>query len=418
MITAIINGRLLDCVGDVPLEDASVVIEDGVIKEIYSKRKPVPRGATIIDVGGRTVMPGLTDAHDHPAYTEMNPEKAENEPPLYIALKMAHNLERILQAGFTTIRDMGGAHWSLRQAVEEGLIRGPRLLIACAVLSPTGGHGDENLRGERLSHNDLGRLRTTARLCDGEAECRKATREQIRKGADHIKIVATGGIASPNDEPWHLQFCEAEIKAIVEEAESVGLYVCAHCEHDSGIRRAVKCGVRTIEHGLFLGEDTAKLMKEEGAYLVPTLATMWWGMTYGPEEGVADWALRKYKEPLGPGKPDSLEAGMLAIQLARKVGVPIGSGADYWTSRSFGSEAMELKLKTESGMTPYEAIKSATIVNAEIMRMQDKIGSLEVGKWADIIIVDGKPDEDINTLVEKDNIRLVMKQGEVFRNIL
>ncbi|GAI51079.1 unnamed protein product, partial [marine sediment metagenome] len=157
MITAIINGRLLDCVGDVPLEDASVVIEDGVIKEIYSKRKPVPRGATIIDVGGRTVMPGLTDAHDHPAYTEMNPEKAENEPPLYIALKMAHNLERILQAGFTTIRDMGGAHWSLRQAVEEGLIRGPRLLITCAVLSPTGGHGDANLHGERLSHNDLGR---------------------------------------------------------------------------------------------------------------------------------------------------------------------------------------------------------------------------------------------------------------------
>jgi len=418
VITAIINGRLLDCVGDVPLEDASIVIEDGVIKEIYSKRKPVPRGATIIDVGGRTVMPGLTDAHDHPSYTEMDPEKAANEPPLYIALKMAQNLERILQAGFTTVRDMGGAHWSLKQAVEDGLIKGPRLLIACSFLSSTGGHGDGNLRGEQLSHDDLGRLRSTGRLCDGEAECRKATREQIRKRADHIKIMATGGIASPNDEPWHLQFCEAEIKAIVEEAESRGLYVGAHCEYDSGIRRAVKCGVRTIEHGLFISEDTAKLMKEKGAYLVPTLATMWWGVTYGPEAGVADYALRKYKAPLGPGKPDALEAGMLAIRLARKLGVPVGSGSDYITTKAFGSEAMELKLKTESGMTPYEAIKSATIVNAEIFRLKDKIGSLEVGKWADIIAVDGKPDEDINTLVEKDNIRLVMKQGEMLRNTL
>lgn len=418
MITAIINGRLLDCVGDAPLEDASIVIEDGMIKEIYSKRKPVPRGATIIDVGGRTVMPGLTDAHDHPSYTEMDPEKAVNEPPLYIALKMAQNLEHILQAGFTTVRDMGGAHWSLKQAVEDGLIKGPRLLIACSFLSSTGGHGDGNLRGEQLLYDDLGRLRTTGRLCDGEAECRKATREQIRKRADHIKIMATGGIASPNDEPWHLQFCEAEIKAIVEEAESRGLYVGAHCEYDSGIRRAVECGVRTIEHGLFISEDTAKLMKEKGAYLVPTLATMWWGVTYGPEAGVADYALRKYKAPLGPGKPDALEAGGMAIRLARKVGVPVGSGSDYITTKAFGSEAMELKLKTESGMTPYEAIKSATIVNAEIFRLKDKIGSLEVGKWADIIAVDGKPDEDINTLVEKDNIRLVMKQGEVFRNIL
>ena len=134
MITAIINGRLLDCVGDGPLENASIVIENGVIKDIFSKRKLFPRGATIIDVGGRTLMPGLTDAHSHPSSTEIDPEKAKNEPPLYKALNMAKNLEHILQAGFTTIRDMGGAHWSLKQAVEEGLIKGPRLLIACSAL--------------------------------------------------------------------------------------------------------------------------------------------------------------------------------------------------------------------------------------------------------------------------------------------
>jgi len=229
--------------------------------------------------------------------------------------------------------------------------------------------------------------------------------------------MCTGGCYSPNDEPWHLQFCEAEIKAIVEETEAVGKYVAAHCEEDAGMRRAVECGVRTIEHGSFMKEETARLMKEKGVYHVPTLAVAWWLLTYGNEFGAADFGLRKIKEPLGPGKPDLLESQIIAMQLTRKLGVPVGSGSDYICSEMIGNEAMELKLRVDAGaMTPYEAIKSATIVNAEIMCLKDKIGSLEAGKWADIIIVDGKPDEDIDVLVEPSNIKLVMRKGEVFKN--
>lgn len=419
MITVITNGRLLDCIGSELLEDASVVVEDGIIKEVYSGEKPIPDGATVMNVGGKTVMPGLTDAHDHPALTSVNITESFAEPPLYTALYMKGNLERLLQAGFTTIRSMGGAHWSLKQAVEDGLIKGPRLLIACAFLSTTGGHGDMNLHGEQLFHTDTGRLRNLTRICDGVDECRKATREQFRAGADQIKIFNTGGCGNPSGEPWHRQFCEAEVRAIVEEAEAVGSYVGAHCEEGSGITRAVAWGVRTIEHGAFLSEETAKSMKGKGIYLVPTLFGIWQLITYGKEMGAEKWTLRKVKEPLGPGKPGLLEAMVLAAQLARKVGISVGSGSDCFDMRMIGHEATELKLRVDYGcMTPYEAIKSATIVNAEIMRMKDKIGSIEADKWADIIAVDGNPDEDINVLVEPANIKLVMKKGEVFKNTL
>jgi imidazolonepropionase-like amidohydrolase len=363
-------------------------------------------------------MPGLTDAHEHPTATELNPEKARTESLLYKVLGMKDNLERILQAGFTTVRDTGGAHWSVKQAVEDCLIKGPRLLIACGILSTTGGHGDPNLRGEQVFHTDTDRLFKGSRTCDGVDECRKAAREQFRSGADFIKLCATGGCASPNDEPWHLQFSEPELRAIVEEARAVGLYVAAHCEEDNGARRAVEFGVRTIEHGFFLSEDTAKVMKEKGAYLVTTLAITWWLLTYGKEYGASEWLLRKVKEPRGPGQPDSLEAMVIGMRNALKAGVPVGSGADYISSKMFGTEAMELKLKVEyGGMTPYEAIKSATIVNAEVMRLKDKIGSIEPGKWADIIAVEGMPDKNINILTEPANIKLVMKKGEMLKNI-
>jgi len=418
MITAISNGRLLDSIGDEPVENGSVVIEDGVIKEVYSGKKSIPNGATVIDAGGRTIMPGLIDGHDHVAGTELNPEKRRTEPPLYKALKMQGNLERLLQAGFTTVRSMGGCHWSLKQAVEDGLVKGPRLLIACSYMSPTGGHGDPNLHGEQLFYDDLDRLVQKVRICDGESECRKAAREVFRSGADHMKIFATGGCASPNDEPWHRQFCDVEIRAIVEEAESVGLYVSAHCQEDLGQRAAVECGVRTVEHGPFMSKETAELMKERDVFFIPTLAVTWWIMKYGPELGAAESFMRKVREPRGPGQPDSLEAQMISVRLALEVGVPIGSGADYICSQMIGGEAMELKLKVEAGMTPYQAIKSATVVNSQICRMENVLGSIEAGKWADIIVVDGKPDENIDVLVEPSNVELVMKKGGIFKNLL
>ena len=204
MITVITNARLLDCVGEEPRENAAIVIEDGLIKEILTAGESIPADAMVIDVGQKTVLPGLIDAHIHPAFTE-NPNfvRRGDSPPLYAALAMAKFLERALQSGFTTFRAAAWTHWSLRQAVAENLIKGPRLQIACAPLTSTGGHFDRSFYGELLFHKDRERLYKFPRLCDGVAECQKAAREQFRNGADHIKINATGACDGPTNQPLY-----------------------------------------------------------------------------------------------------------------------------------------------------------------------------------------------------------------------
>lgn len=427
MLTVITNGRLLDCLGDEPLEDSSVVVEDGLIKDIYSGGKPVPNGAQVVDVGARTLLPGLIDAHNHPSLTDPHGARRGDSPPLYMALRQKADLERQLQGGFTTVRDGAWAHWSLKQAVEEGLINGPRLLVACAPLTSSGGHFDISEFGETLFQEDVDRLYKWPRICDGVEECIKATREQFRNGADHIKIAATGGAGgSRTDEIWHVQFTEAEMRAIVEEAEMRGSYVMAHCNCDPGIERSVRSGIKSIEHGAFMSEETTNLMKEKGTYFVPTLHTAWRLDTYGPQMRGGAPREDRITEPLGPGQGTMLEGAMRSVEIAHRVGLTMGSGSDHIARSALpplqpwsGREGMELKLKTECGLTPYESIKSATIVNAKILRMEDKIGSIEVGKWADLIAVDGHPEgDDIELLSDQENIKLVMKKGEVFKNIL
>ena len=410
MIAVITKGRVLDCIGNEPLEDTSVVIEEGIIKDVYSGEKSIPRGAMVIDAAGRTILPGLIDGHEHVALTDVDVSKHYAKPPLFAALDMKCNLEKTLQAGFTTVRDMGGSFWALKQAVENGLIKGPRLLISGAWLSQTGGHGDHNVRGEVIS-TPTSSVFPLSRICDGVDDCRKAAREQLRAGADHLKICgATGGALSPNDQPWQQQFSNEEIRAIVEEAEAVGTYVGIHCLNDKGIRRSVACGVISIEHGAFMTEETAEMMKEKGAFLVPTPATGWWIIKHGREFGAAEHFMEKVT-PL-------YDANLRAIELAYRAGLTIGSGSDMF-AQECGCEGMQLKILTECGMTPYEAIKSTTIVNAKtVLRRGDKIGSIEIGKWADIIIVDGNPDKDINILTEPSSVRLVMKKGEIFKNTI
>jgi len=419
MVTVIRNGRLLDCVGDEPLENASVVIEDGVIRDIYTGEKGSSGGAMVIDAKGNTVMPGLTDAHEHPGMSEGNLAQILNAPPLRTALLIKRNLEATLQAGFTTVRSMGGDHWYMKQAIEDGLIKGPRLLISCCLLTTTGGHADLSLFGEGLLHQDTGRLIKLGRVCDGADECRKAAREQLRAGADQIKVSGISGGCAGNavEQAWHLQFSEAELRAIVEEAKDKGTYVGAHSFTDESTRRGVNSGVRTIEHCTFLTEETALMMKEKGAYLVPTLLLSWQMENKGLE-GATPWFLKKVRNPLGErGSGSLLDGSFSSLAIARNVGVKIGSGTDCFADM-LGQEGSELKLMVEAGFSPYEAIKAATMVNAEIFRMEGKIGSIEVGKWADIIIVDGHPDEDANLMSEPGNVKVVMKGGEIFKNIL
>lgn len=412
MLSALTNGRLLDCVRDEPLENASVLFEDGEIKEIYSGEKPLPDGAATINVGVKTILPGLTDAHHHPAVSLVDVHKFFTQAPILTAIQIKDNLERTLQAGFTTVADKGFCNWDLKQAVEDGYIKGPRLLISCSQLSITGGHGDWIIRGDPtiLPLKDTG-LFSLCRLVDGVDDARKATREQLRAGADHIKAMATGGGATPNDQIWYMGFSEPELRAIVEEAESMGKYVAVHALNNAGVKRAAECGVRSIDHGTYMTEDTAKIIKDRGAFHVPTITVLYMLKKGGKEWGIQDYFEKKISDvPL-------LDESLKCAELAHRLGIKVGSGSDAF-GQICGAEGLEIKLKTECGFTPYEAIKSATIVNADLFMMKDKIGSIEVGKWADIIVVDGKPDEDASLLCDPNNVKLVMKKGEIFKNTL
>jgi len=416
MITSITNCRMLDCVGDEPIENTTIIVEDGIIKDISQGTNSLTIEARVINAKGRTVLPGLIDAHDHFAVTNNDMGATYFDPPFYTAIRMKNQLEKILNAGFTTLRDGGGGHWSLKKAIEDGFIIGPRLLISGALLSITGGHGDFNLHGEMVYPPDIPFF-NLMHICDGEDSCRKAVREQFRKGSDQIKICVTGGCASPNDQAWHLQFSKREIRAMVEEAESVGSYVMAHCLNDNGIRRAVECGVKSIEHGSFMSDETAHLMKEKGAKLVSTLAVVWWAMEKGAKKGASEWFLRKISNPGCSADGASIMEGMIrGAKVALKAGVLVGSGADFFGTMC-GGEAIQIKLNKELiGLTPYQALKTSTIINAKILKMEDKIGSITPLKWADIIIVNGNPDEDVNIITKPANIKLVMKQGIILKN--
>lgn len=409
MITILVHGRLLDCVGEEPAEDMSIVVEDDKIKDIYSGVKPLPDGATVIDTTGMTLLPGLTDAHEHTTFSDY-PPRMYSLPPIITAAKIMKNLDLDLQAGFTTVFDKAGANWALKHAVDEGIIKGPRLLIVCGMINKTGGHFDfGNYRsglGEWYA-KDTGMVALT-RIADGIDDCRKAAREQLRSGADVVKIAATGGAGTPNDEVTDVGYSEGEIRAIVEEAEDNGKYVAAHCLNNQGIKRAIKCGVRSIDHGAYFNEETALMLKERDFFHVPTLMVYRWIVRHGRELGAPDYFINK--------STALLDVNMRSVELTYKLKCNIASGSDC-AENWHGMQGAELKLKTECGLKPYEAIKSATITNAKLFRMEDKIGTIEIGKWADIIAVAGHPDEDIERLGDMNNIRVVMKSGKIMKNI-
>ncbi len=418
MITELINARLLDCVGDSPVENTNIVIENGLIRDIYQGKSKNDTDKNQIDCRGKTVMPGLIEAHSHYALTTVDFGGVLFEFPFFTALKIKSQLERLLQAGFTTIRDGGGGHWSHKQAVNDGSIAGPRILICGPLMSVTGGHGDFNVRGASTFPPSVPFV-NLMRLCDGADDCRLAAREQFQKGCDHIKICITGGCASPNDEAWQVHLSESEVKAFCEEAKAHGKYVMAHSLNDSGNRLAVDCGVESLEHGSFLTKETAQLMKTSGTTLVSILAIVWWAEKYGKEKGSAEWFLRKLANPGCSVDGASVMEGLVrGAKMANDFGIPVGSGADYWGSLC-GEDAMNIKLLVDNvGFSPYQALKSATIVNAEIIKLKNKTGSIECGKWADIIVVNGNPDDDINLMIDPGNILMVMKDGNVMKNLM
>ncbi len=409
-LTVFTNAFLIDCTGADPVEGAAVVVEDDRIKDVLPNGKagPLPGPVTTLDLKGATLMPGLTDAHVHILAVEGNiTDQHRYLPPSLLAAKALRRAEECLMQGFTTVRDAGGADYGFREAIEEGVCPGPRMLVSGNYISQTGGHGDKRRRAEWIPPVDccIGMIGSIA---DGEAEVRKAAREQIRRDVNQIKIMASGGAMSPSDELDTTQFTGAEMRAAVEEAQAVGKYVLAHAYSDSAVRNAIAAGVRSIEHGNLIREAAAKAIKDAGAFLVPTMITYEAIYREGKRYGIGDHQIQK----IDIARQQSLQG----LTYAYQAGCKIGSGSDLLGDMMV-QRAVEFELKGQV-MTPMEVLLSATTVNAELFKMSDKIGTLEPGKYADLIVVAGNPLKNLRVFQIQDNLKLIMKGGRVYKQTL
>lgn len=407
--TLLTNAFLIDCAGNEPRERASVVVEEERIREVrLAGSGPTGGHEAIVDCSGMTLMPGLTDAHVHIGAVDVNIlDQHREHPSNLVALMMARILEDTLQQGFTTVRDAGGADWSFKAAVERGIVEGPRLLVSDRPISQTGGHGDWRRITETQSPEifcPTAGMRSV--VCDGVDEVRRAAREQLRLGADQIKVMASGGAMSHADELSATQYALEELRAAVEVAEAARTYVMAHAYNDESVRNCLQSGVRSIEHGNLIDEETARIIAESGAYLVPTLVTYEALSEEGRDYGVPEDVIRKIDE--------ARALGIRALRFAYESGVRIASGSDLLGPLQ-DRKARELEIKTEV-MSPMESLVSATRTNAELFDMEDKIGTVEAGKLADLIVVEGNPLENITVLQKKSNIKLIMKGGTVFKD--
>ncbi|PYO55351.1 MAG: hypothetical protein DMD83_20120 [Candidatus Rokuibacteriota bacterium] len=409
-ITVLANAFLIDCTGNEPIEGAAVVVEGERIKDVVRSGKvgSLKGRVDTLDLKGDTLMPGLTDAHVHICAVDGNiTDQHRYHPPSLIAAKSLKRIEQALLQGFTTVRDAGGADWGFREAVNQGLVQGPRLLVSGQYLSQTGGHGDKRRRAEWIEPVDccIGMIGSIA---DGEAEVRKAVREQLRRDVDQIKVMDSGGAMSPADELDTTQFTVAELRAAVEEAAAVGKYVLAHAYSGAAVTNAVEAGVRSIEHGNLIDEAAAKALKAAGAFLVPTMVTYEAIWREGKAHGIGDHQLQK----INVARERSVES----LALARRLDLKIGSGSDL-LGDMMAHRAAELELKGQV-LTPMEVLVSATRTNAELFRMQDRIGTVEPGKLADLLVVKGNPLRDLRLFQSPGNLLLIMKGGVIYKRTL
>jgi imidazolonepropionase-like amidohydrolase len=403
------NFNLVDVIHEKIIPNASLIVLDERIKEVFFRKlnKNEQKG-TVIDCKGQTLLPGLIDAHIHAGFIEANlAEQQRRNFPSMIIIKTIKVLEDTLRQGFTTARDAGGADPGFREAIKQGLIKGPRLFVAGAFLSQTGGHGDLRLPTELIDYPEY-HAGFVTRICDGVDAVRRETREQIRQGVDHIKIMASGGAATPSDELDNSQYSLEELKAVVFEAESAGKYVMAHCYSKRSARLCAQAGIRSIEHGNLLDRESVKILRDANAYLVPTLSTYEMLYQKGKELGIPDYFQRK----INYLREKSLEA----LDIAHQEGVKIASGSDLVGGGLQNYKGLELELKSRV-LGAMGAIIATTKTNAELLRREKDLGSIEKGKYADVILVNGDPLKDISLIQNyKNNITLIMKGGKIYKN--
>ena len=389
---------------------ASVVVDGGRIADVAFDGPP-SRGERTIDLEGRTLLPGLIDAHVHVTATIPDFFRLTLLPQSLIAAQAKDILHGMLMRGFTTIRDAGGADSGLVQAVERGHFEGPRMFIAGRAITQTGGHGDARPAFFEPSRGCIccGAAGMLGAVADGVGEVRRTVREQLRNGAHHIKVMAGGGVASPSDPLEGTQYSIEEMTAIVEEARAARTYVMAHAYTPEQIVRAVTCGVRSIEHGNLLDAESARLMAERRAFLVPTLATYDSLYRNGESLGWSDEMMAKLERVR--------TQGVDAIRIARDAGVRIGFGTDL-LGEMHADESNEFALRAPA-MPASEILRSATAVNAELMGQSGRIGVVAPGAFADLVAVDGNPVDDLTLLQgQGQHMPLIIKAGKLVKNRL
>lgn len=406
------NGLIFDGRNEALIGNGSIVIEDDKIREVGAGDAHI-EGATVIDLGGRFVMPGLIDAHFHAYSISLNMQLVDS---MTIPLKVAHAarlLRGTLHRGYTTVRDPGGGEIGLHLAISQGLMEGPRLYYGGKALSQTGGHGDMR-PAEQVEHGPCGCVanNTFNEVVDGVDNVRKFCRNELRKGADHIKIFVSGGVASPTDPIWMPQYTDEEIEAAVYEAATRRKYVVAHCHTDDGARRCLKTGVRSIDHCTILTEETAKLIAaaDGRAYAVPTIAVIEQVMRHGPELGLFGESIEKVRI--------AHAAAYQSLEYLERAGARVGMGTDLFEERFHPMQNREFSFRADI-FKPLDLLRSATSVNAEIMQKTGVVGSLEPGAYADVIAIDRNPLEDIHVMAEPDrHFSMIMKCGDFVRNRL
>lgn len=403
------NTTLFDSATLELLPNTTLVIEGERIAHITQQALQVDEAAQRIDAGGRVLLPGLIDAHVHVMAVTHDVLKLSAQPPSLITAQSKPVLEDLLMRGYTSVRDAAGADFGLQEAVARGLFVGPRLYIAGQPISQTGGHADARPKGTKEMFCTCAGLGLFGAIADGDAEVRRAVREQVRNGANHIKVMAGGGVASPTDPIDGTQYSIAELTAICEEAEAAKLYVLAHAYSPRSIVRAVQAGVRSIEHGNLLDEAAAREMKKQGAYLVPTLATY---------EALAEEGQRLGWTEEMLGKLERVQSkGIEAIRLARAEGVPVAFGTDL-LGHMQPRQNREFALRAPA-VPPLELLQSASWTAAQLMRQERELGRIQPGAYADLLLIEGDPRQGLQMLATPETgISLIMKAGRVYKNLL
>jgi len=403
------NARLLDPNQDELQDGVSVLVEGDTIREVSTAPIRSPTADTI-ECAGRTLMPGLIDCHVHVYLSEVNIRYLESVPLTLMTARGAGLMRAMLDRGFTTVRDTGGADWGIREAVAQDLLPGPRLFIAGRAIGPTGGHSDARRRTDAGRGPRCGNAMTFClEIADGADAVRRAAREQLRQGADQIKIMVSGGVASPYDPLDSRQFSLAEIAAAVEEAEAFGRYAQAHAYTPEAIARAVSQGVRTIEHGNLIDEPTATLMAEKGAYLVANLVTYYAMKERAAQFGMSTDMLAK--------NDLVIDGGLRSLEICKRAGVPVGYGSDLLGQLQV-DQSREFLLRREV-LTPIEIIRQATLVGARILRQEGKLGVVAPGACADLLVVDGDPLRDLELLTGQGrHLSVIMRGGRLHKHRL